>query len=48
MAVRVQLEAFDPGVEVNALHAANLGIGAVKSGGLIKQDAGTLTLAGTN
>ena len=29
MAVRVQLEAFDPGVEVNALHAANLGIGAV-------------------
>ena len=29
MAVRVQVGAFDPGVEVNALHAANLGIGAV-------------------
>ncbi|MBB2495650.1 molybdopterin synthase catalytic subunit MoaE [Aquipseudomonas ullengensis] len=29
MSVRVQVEAFDPGVELNALHAANLGIGAV-------------------
>ncbi|MCH5555091.1 molybdopterin synthase catalytic subunit MoaE [Pseudomonas syringae] len=31
MSVRVQAEAFDPGTEVNALHAANLGIGAVVS-----------------
>ena len=31
MAIRVQLEPFDPGAEVNALHAANLGIGAVVS-----------------
>lgn len=29
MAIRVQSEPFDPGVEVNALHAANVGIGAV-------------------
>ena len=29
MSVRVQVEAFDPGHELNALHAANLGIGAV-------------------
>jgi molybdopterin synthase catalytic subunit len=29
MAIRVQLAAFDPGTELNALHAANLGIGAV-------------------
>ncbi len=29
MAVRVQQAAFDPGVELNALHAANLGVGAV-------------------
>lgn len=29
MAVRIQLEPFDPGAELNALHAANLGIGAV-------------------
>lgn len=29
MTVRVQQAAFDPGVELNALHAANLGIGAV-------------------
>lgn len=31
MAVRVQQAAFDPGAELNALHAANLGIGAVAS-----------------
>lgn len=31
MGVRVQTQAFDPGVELNALHAANLGIGAVVS-----------------
>ncbi|MGA8136786.1 molybdopterin synthase catalytic subunit MoaE [Pseudomonas sp. MWU12-2345] len=31
MAIRVQVQAFDPGAEVNALHAANLGIGAVVS-----------------
>lgn len=31
MGVRVQVEPFDAGVEVNALHAANLGIGAVAS-----------------
>ena len=31
MAIRVQTEAFDPGVEVNALHAANAGVGAVVS-----------------
>jgi molybdopterin synthase catalytic subunit len=31
MTIRVQVEPFDPGVEVNALHAANLGIGAVVS-----------------
>lgn len=29
MSIRIQVEAFDPGVELNALHAANLGIGAV-------------------
>ena len=29
MGVRVQQAAFDPGAEFNALHAANLGIGAV-------------------
>ncbi|KFX69749.1 molybdenum cofactor biosynthesis protein MoaE [Pseudomonas taeanensis MS-3] len=31
MAIRVQLDAFDPGVETNALHAANVGVGAVVS-----------------
>ncbi|PAA11756.1 molybdopterin synthase catalytic subunit MoaE [Pseudomonas fragi] len=31
MAIRVQTAAFDPGAEVNALHAANLGVGAVVS-----------------
>ncbi len=31
MAIRVQVEPFDPGVELNAMHAANLGIGAVAS-----------------
>lgn len=31
MAIRVQAEAFDPGAEVNGLHAANVGIGAVVS-----------------
>lgn len=29
MAVRVQQQAFDPGAEVNAMHAANAGVGAV-------------------
>ncbi len=29
MAIRIQVEPFDPGVEINALHAAHLGIGAV-------------------
>ena len=29
MAIRVQVEAFQPGVELEALHAANAGIGAV-------------------
>ncbi|CAM3989331.1 molybdopterin synthase catalytic subunit MoaE [Pseudomonas wadenswilerensis] len=29
MSVRVQSEPFDPGVEVNAMHAANVGVGAV-------------------
>lgn len=29
MAIRVQVAPFDPGVEVNALHAANVGVGAV-------------------
>ena len=29
MGVRVQQAAFDPGAELNALHAANLGVGAV-------------------
>ena len=29
MSIRVQTAAFDPGTELNALHAANLGIGAV-------------------
>ena len=29
MAIRVQNAPFDPGAEVNALHAANVGIGAV-------------------
>lgn len=29
MAVRVQHVAFDPGAEVNAMHAANVGVGAV-------------------
>jgi len=31
MAVRVQAGAFDPGAEVNAMHAANVGVGAVVS-----------------
>lgn len=31
MSVRVQTTAFDPGAEVNALHAANRGVGAVVS-----------------
>jgi molybdopterin synthase catalytic subunit len=31
MTVRVQSSPFDPGAEVNALHAANVGIGAVVS-----------------
>ena len=31
MGVRVQVEAFDAGAELNALHSANLGIGAVVS-----------------
>jgi molybdopterin synthase catalytic subunit len=31
MTIRVQVEPFDPGVEVNALHAANVGVGAVVS-----------------
>ena len=31
MGVRVQVETFDAGTELNALHAANLGIGAVVS-----------------
>lgn len=31
MTIRVQTGAFDPGAEVNALHAANLGVGAVVS-----------------
>ena len=31
MGVRVQTQAFDPGAELNALHASNLGIGAVVS-----------------
>lgn len=29
MAIRVQVEAFQPGIELEALHAANAGIGAV-------------------
>lgn len=29
MGIRVQVEAFDPGAELNALHAANVGVGAV-------------------
>ncbi|MFQ6595039.1 MULTISPECIES: molybdopterin synthase catalytic subunit MoaE [Pseudomonas] len=29
--IRVQVEAFDPGAEVNAMHAANVGVGAVVS-----------------
>lgn len=29
MGVRVQQAAFDPGLEVNAMHAANVGVGAV-------------------
>lgn len=29
MGVRVQEQAFDPGLEVNAMHAANVGVGAV-------------------
>ena len=29
MSIRVQFEPFDPGAELNALHAAQLGIGAV-------------------
>ena len=29
MAIRVQAAAFDPGGELNALHAANVGVGAV-------------------
>ena len=31
MSIRIQVEAFDAGAELNALHAANLGIGAVVS-----------------
>ena len=31
VAIRVQPQPFDPGQELNALHAANLGIGAVVS-----------------
>ena len=31
MAIRVQAQAFDPGAEVNAMHAANVGVGAVVS-----------------
>ncbi|MGE8497864.1 MAG: molybdopterin synthase catalytic subunit MoaE [Pseudomonas sp.] len=31
MAIRVQVDAFDPGVEVNAVHAQNVGVGAVVS-----------------
>jgi molybdopterin synthase catalytic subunit len=31
MAIRVQSAPFDPGMEVNALHAANVGVGAVVS-----------------
>ncbi|UVE18660.1 molybdopterin synthase catalytic subunit MoaE [Pseudomonas sp. LS44] len=29
MAIRVQAAAFDPGVELNAMHAAHVGVGAV-------------------
>ena len=29
MAIRVQVDAFQPGIELEALHAANVGIGAV-------------------
>ena len=29
MTIRVQAEAFDPGVETSAMHAANVGVGAV-------------------
>ena len=32
MSIRVQSQPFDPGTELNALHAANLGIGAVVMG----------------
>ncbi len=31
MAIRVQVEPFDAGGEVNAMHAANVGVGAVVS-----------------
>lgn len=31
MAIRVQGSPFDPGAEVNAMHAANVGVGAVVS-----------------
>ena len=31
MAIRVQTAAFDPGFELNAMHAANAGVGAVVS-----------------
>ncbi|WP_110948624.1 molybdopterin synthase catalytic subunit MoaE [Pseudomonas bohemica] len=31
MAIRVQATAFDPGAEVNAMHDANVGVGAVVS-----------------
>ncbi len=31
MAIRVQATPFDPGAEVNAMHAANVGVGAVVS-----------------
>ena len=31
MAIRVQAAAFDPGAEVNALHAADMGVGGVVS-----------------
>ena len=40
MTIRVQAQPFDPGSELNAMHAANLGIGAV----VIGDDAVTATL----
>ena len=32
MAIRVQPAPFDPGAELNAMHAANVGVGAVVQG----------------